>query len=446
MKFRPHQYQSDAIRFMLKRKAAGLFADPGMGKTAVALDIIRILQARALVIAPLRVCFTTWPNERWKWQQFNPLTHTILHGKNKTLELPQARIELMNPEGVFWLAEQEIEGRWDILIVDESTKFKNWTAKRTKLLRKMLKYFPRRYILTGTPTPNSLMDLFSQIYILDGGRALGKYITHYRRNYFNEVGYIKFRKYELRNGAETEIYDKIKPRAFRLDSKDYLNLPPLVYNNIPVVLDSDSQEIYDGMERELATELQYATILAGSAAVAYGKCRQIASGGLYDENKECHQIHKAKIEALTDLLEELHGKPVLVGYNFKFELEMLQKAFGRRLEHIDGKTTAKRSTAILDRWNARKIEILACQAGTVSHGVNLQDGGNDLVWYSPTDNPETYEQFNQRVYRQGIKGTVRIHHLIVKGTVEELILERLGNKAARQERLLDALKRKVGQK
>jgi len=424
---------------MLKNKCSGLFADPGMGKTSVALSLIKLLGKKALIIAPLRVCYTSWPNEISKWNQFNNLEYKILHDKNKNFK-NKKQIEIINPEGLKWLFENNLKNKYDILIVDESTKFKNWTAKRTKLLKYQLQFFDRRYILTGTPTPNSLMDLFSQIYILDQGELLGKYITHYRNKYFTANQFMKFTTYDLKAGADKLIEEKIKPITFRLDSKDYLDLPPLIYNNIYFELSKDVYKVYRSMEKDLSAKISDVLTLAGSAAIAYGKCRQIVSGKLYDDKQNVINIHKEKIEALKDLIEELHGKPVLVSFCFKHEKIAFKQHF-KNIEFIDGTVSAIQSRSIIARWNRKEIPILFCHPKSVAHGLNLQEGGNDIVHFSITDNYEEYDQLNQRIYRQNVKGTVRIHHIIAKNTIDEIVLKRNQTKEKNQQSLLDALKR-----
>lgn len=411
-----------------------------MGKTVIALKVCQVLEARTLVIAPLSVCLVTWPDEIEKWGHFRGLTYRVLHGKTK--QLANEQIDILNPEGLKWLGSQDLKNRYDMLIIDESTKFKNWSAKRTKTLRKLIPDFNRRYILTGTPTPNSLLDLFPQIYLMDGGQTLGKYITHYRKKYFIPNVMPSFIKWEIKPGAEKQIQEKVNSAVFRLDADTHLDLPSLIYNDVPVCLPQKANHTYKAMKKELAAEIGGKNVLAASAATAYGKCRQIASGGLYDEDRKVLDIHTAKIEALKDLIDDLHGKNVLVAYNFKFELEMLKKHFPNS-RYIDGTTKNADSVKTIRRWNEKKVPLLVVQSSTISHGVNLQQGGNDIVWFSLTDNPETYEQFNRRIYRQNVVGTVRVHHILAKGTLDRMILGRLRNKAERQKSLLDSLKAEI---
>jgi len=464
-RFRPHEYQGDALSFMLRREAAALFADPGMGKTAVALMLARILQQRTLVVAPLRVVFGAWPQEINKWDQFRrSFSWRILHDKNKFIQdrrliLPGlTHVDMINPEGLEWfeewLEDQPFDGEYGLLVMDESTLFKRWSSNRTKIMKRIAKRFPRRYILTGTPTPNSMLDLFPQMFLLDGGEALGKHITKYQDKYFRPVvnrgkrslktgiqG--KYISWEIRDGSEKKIQRLIRPISYRLDAEDWLDLPPVVHNEIPVRLDLRARRVYKEMEKKLATELDGVKVVAGSAGTAYGKCRQIATGMLYDRDGNVLGVHKAKINALKELRDEYWGRPLLILYNFNPELEALQKEFGARLPVIRGKTPPKTAAAIQAAWNAREIGLLACQSRTVAHGQNLQYGGNDMVWYSPTDDPEIYDQANWRLRRQGVDGTVRIHSLIATGTVERLITRRNHHKEERQMSLLNALRREL---
>jgi SNF2 family DNA or RNA helicase len=464
-RFRPHEYQGDALSFMLRREAAGLFADPGMGKTAVALMLARKLQQRTLVVAPLRVAFGAWPQEINKWDQFRrSFSWQIMHDINKFVTdrrtfLPGlTHIDLINPEGLGWFEEwletQPFDGEYGLLIIDESTLFKRWSSQRTKIMRRISKRFPRRYILTGTPTPNSMLNLFPQMYLLDEGAHLGKHVTKFQDKFFRPVvnrgrrnsktgiqG--KYISWEIRDGSEKKIQRLIKPICYRLDAEDWLDLPPIIHNEVPVRLNLKARNIYRTMERKLFAELNGVKVLAGSAAVSYGKCRQIATGMIYDRDGNVLDVHGAKIDALRELRDEYWGRPLLILYNFNCELEALRKEFGARVPVIHGKTPPKRAAGIQDAWNAREIDLMICQARTVAYGQNLQYGGNDMVWYSPTDDPEIYDQANWRLRRQGVDGTVRIHSLIATGTVERLITRRNYHKEERQMSLLNALKREI---
>jgi SNF2 family DNA or RNA helicase len=451
MIFKPHPYQSAAIQFMVKHKAVGLLADPGLGKTATTLQVIKTLKLikpdlRVLIVAPLRVVYSVWQQEIAKWGL--GFTSTKLHGKDKAVNLSKSKdIYLINPEGLKWLLDTKFKA--DILVIDESSKFKSAKSKRFKLLKKNLDRFDRRYILTGTPTPKSLEDLWSQVYILDKGEALGKFVTHYRNKYFYPTGFKNY-QYELKPGAEKTIYDRVAPLVMRIDAATHLDLPDLVFNRIDVELPAAAKKVYNDLKKVLVAEIEGATHIVPTLAAAYGVCCQVANGAIYDQEADglvlrtldtYTDVHDEKIKALQDLIDELQGKPVLVAYRFKHDLARLRKALGKDVPYIGGGVTAKRSTSIVDDWNKGRIPVLLGNPQSMAHGLNMQAGGNDVVWFGLTDNYEDYDQFNRRVFRQGVKGQVRLHHLVAKGTVDEIILKRCESKSARQEDLFEALKR-----
>jgi SNF2 family DNA or RNA helicase len=453
VKFKPHPYQADAVKFMLANKSAGIFADPGLGKTATTLQYIRTRKLlnpneTTLIVAPLRVVYSVWQQEIQKWDNFQHLTSTKLHGARKGSKLERDRdIYLINPEGLNWLLDKKVN--FDNLIIDESSKFKSPKAKRFKLLKKHLDRFDRRYILTGTPTPKSLEDLWSQVYILDKGDALGKYITHYRNIYFNRTGFQNFIRYELKPGADDVIYRKVAPLVMRIDAKTHLDLPELVVNEIPVKMSPTAKKVYDGLKSQLCAEIEGNMHFVPSASGAYLACCQVANGALYEQEMQgfdvktlstFKELHKAKVDALADLVDELQGKPVLVAYRFRHDLARLVARFGAKTPHIGGDTTARESARIVERWNRGKIPLLLGNPQSMAHGLNLQGGGNDVVWFGLTDNYEDYTQFNGRVYRQGVGGQVRVHHIITQGTVDRVMLRRCRDKEARQESLFEALK------
>lgn len=459
--FKPHQYQIDAVNFILENRSAGIFADPGLGKTAIILQIIKFLKTKpefcgALVVAPLRVIYTVWPDEIKKWINFNDITYNILHGKNKQIDTSDYDVSLINSENIFWYFKNEI--KQNVLIIDESSKFKNHNSKRFKLIKKFLDCFKRRIILTGTPTPNSLLDLYSQIYILDKGKSLGKGIMTYRNNYFNTVEIdfernckkVNFKKYELKKDAKKIIYKKINPIVLRIDSKKYLNLPKIIYNNIKIVLPTEALKVYKNFEKKLFSEIENKPVFLDSASDRYIVCRQIANGFLYKPkdfteileknfNKSVYELHKEKIKALVDLISELNGKSLLIAYHYKYDLKMLRNELGQNTPNIGSGTDMKCSTDIISDWNNGKIPVLLGHPQSMGHGLNLQYGGNDIVWYSLTDNLENYIQFNHRIYRQGNKNQVRVHHIIAKNTIDEAVLIRLQIKNKNQLSLLEAL-------
>lgn len=395
-----------------------------------------------LLVAPLRVCYLVWPKEIEKWKDFNKMTFQILHGKDKerNLEKP-ADIYIINPEGLEWLLQKNFKKLgFDMLVIDESSKFKAANTKRFKLLKTVLHHFRRRYILTGSPSPNGMMDLFSQIYILDGGAALGRYITHYRNTYFYPSGYGGY-EWKLQDGAEKQIQDKIKPLVLRLEAKDYLELPELIENNIWVELPKAARHAYKEMEAELFIALKKGDVVAANAAASSMKCRQIANGGVYDEFRAVHHIHMEKAEAVKELIEELQGTPALVAYDFEHDLDRLLKTLGKDTPHIGGGVSPKRSQELERAWNAGELATLLAQPASVAHGLNLQNAGNHVIWHSLTWNFEYYDQFIRRVLRQGSKHKkVFVHHILAENTVDEAILTALKFKDGTQRSLLAGLK------
>jgi len=447
MIFTPHSYQEKVVEFFLTRGAAGAFLDPGLGKTASTLMALQILKdeqliSSCLIVAPVRVIYNVWPEEIKKWE-FD-LTYSILHGSKKDKILKEkVDIQLINPEGLFWLFENYPRKRWDVLVVDESSKFKNHTSKRFKLLKKQVNNFRRRYILTGSPAPNGLLNLFSQILLLDGGNALGRYITHYKNKFFYPSGYGGY-TWLPRAGADKEIYKAIEPLVLRMDAKDYLEIPKFNAVKIEMEFDKKVEAKYKELEKEAITELEEKTLAVNSAAALTNKLRQLTGGAVYDENKKVINVHDIKIKALLDLIDELEGQPLLIAYYFKHELARLQKALPKGTPVIGSGVNPKKTSGIIAKWNLGQIPLLLCHPASMGHGLNLQGGGHHAVWYTlPNFDYEVYDQFNRRIYRQGQTKPVFIYHLIVKGTVDEVELTGLKTKDYTQKRLLNALRQQA---
>lgn len=445
-KWKPHKYQANAVKRGIQQAALALFLDPGLGKTSIFLAIVKLLKKeklinKTLIIAPLRVCYLVWPKEVAKWADFCQLKVQILHGKDKEKNLyKEADIYLINPEGLTWLVKHNLKKLgFDMLGVDESTKFKASNTQRFKLLKGILPIFRRRIIMTGSPSPNGMMDLFSQIFILDGGAALGKFITHYRNKFFYPTGFGGY-EWKLQPGADKTIRDAIKPLVLRLEAKDYLDLPQIIENNIYVELPKAAREAYNEMEEELFIGLEEGDVEAANAAAASMKCRQIANGGVYDEDKNAHEIHMEKAEAVKDLIDELQGVPAFIAYDFDHDLKRLLKVLGKNTPNIST-ASPKQAERIEAEWNAGNIPVLLGHPASVGHGLNLQGSGNHVIWHSLTWNFEHYEQFNKRVHRQGNKNShVYIHHIIAEETVDIAILTALKFKDSTQRSLLAGLK------
>lgn len=452
MKYTPHEYQIIAIGEMVEKPSVGLLMDPGLGKTSCSLAAYLVLKTAelirgALVVCPLRPMHATWPAEVAKWDDFQGLSIGILHGPKKEKTLQEDHdIYLINPEGLKWLevaAKKLKRFPFNMLIVDESTRFKNTRSTRFRVLRKMLGKFKRRYILTGTPAPNGLLDLFGQIFILDAGATLGKYITKYRFEHFAPCGYGGY-TWELRPGEEKRIYKKLAPITVRLAQEDYLQLPELVITDHYIDLPRPVRALYDELEREFIVQLQEGQVTAVNAAVLTTKLRQVANGGVYVEDSSYQQLHYAKAELVAALVEEMQGQPCLVSYDFRHDLSRLQhtleKTLGHTVPHIGAGVTNKRVDLIIEEWNAGHLPVVLGHPTSVAHGLNLQ-AGRAVIFHSLTWNLGEYEQFIRRVWRQGQTKRVFVHRIIARGTIDEAVVSALAGKARTQNALLKALKK-----
>lgn len=453
MKFKPRNYQRKAIKFLLEKGHAGLFQDPGMGKTSEVLAAFKILRAeglinRALIIAPLRVCHSVWPKEVRKWDDFRDLRIHVLHGKGRDLDA-KADIYCINPEGLGWLfVELSKRKRWPFewLVVDESTRFKHTNTQRFRLLKNHLAKFLRRTILTGTPTPNGLLDLFGQMFVVDSGKSLGRFITHFRNEFFFPSGYGGY-EWKLQRDAEARIMARVKPVTLSMAAEDYLELPERVDNTIEVDLPEEVMRKYRELEREMIVQLESKTLVAASAGVVSMKCRQVANGGVYvdgPKGRETVQLHDAKVDALESLVEELGGSPLLVAYEFGHDLERIRARFGKKTPAIHGGMAVKESLRLEAAWNAGDLPMLLAQPQTVAHGLNLQESGFNIAWFGLIWDWEVHHQFNLRVLRQGQRSKrVFIHHIIANDTVDKIIYEALRDKHRDQKSFLNGLKAKL---
>jgi len=446
----PHEYQLRAVDFLLGQDAAALFLDPGLGKTSTVLAALVALKKarkfkRALIVAPLRVVQMTWPAELEKWTDFAGLRMVSLHGyKKEQALLEPADVHLINPEGLAWLW-RSLKGKWpyDVLVIDESTKFKSWSAQRTKALRQRLDKFTRRWILTGTPAPQGIQDLFSQIYILDGGERLGKYITYFRTRFMVQGGYNGY-EWKPKQGALEEIEELLADVVMRLDAKDWLELPELTFVDIPVELPKDVRQKYEELEEELITELESSEVSAIHAGALGMKLRQVTNGCVYVDDGHAVTVHTQKVEALEDLVEELSGQPLLVGVAFLPEVDLIRKHLGYEVPYLGGGVSKTEAQGILLRWNAGLIPVLLAHPASVSHGLNLQGACRHICWYGLTWNLEEWDQFIRRVYRQGQKASqVIVHNIVAARTKDQEIAKVLRHKDATQTSLLLALKKRT---
>lgn len=468
MKYKPHRYQTRAIKFGVERNHAGFFLDPGMGKTSIIYSIFLILRKmgwvkRMLVVAPLRPAQSTWPREREKWDDFRDLNVHVLHGSDKEELLKQPHdVSVINPEGLEWLlgemtrsgyrrkgAAHKAKVWWDMLVVDESTRFKNPSTNRFSALAPHVGKFQRRYILTGSPAPNGLMDLFGQVFILDRGGALGQFITHFRSKYFYPTGFGGY-EWKPQEDAEERIYKVLKPLVLRMAATDYLDLPPLLGVKPPLCVDVElpekARKVYDQMEKLLMAQLDDGLLTAANVGAATQKCRQIANGGVYLEDDKFKNLHEVKTEAVLERIEELGGKPVCVAYEFKHDLDRLQRALKKahlEFAYLGGGVTSKRQREVEDEWNAGGLQVLLAQPSSVAHGLNLQGVGAAVIFHSLIWNLEEYEQLIRRFWRQGQKERVMVHHVRALRTVDDAILRALARKDRTQQALLDALRTEI---
>jgi SNF2 family DNA or RNA helicase len=448
---------------MLERQAAGVLLDPGLGKTSVVLaafDILRRknLARKILVIAPLRPCYLVWPAEIAKWSDFNHLRYAVLHGRHKEEALnSDADVYIINPEGLDWLLGKMDMRRWralgfDTLVVDELTRFKHSKGKRFKLLKKFLHTFQRRWGLTGTPAPNGLQDLFGQIYVLDEGNALGRYITHYRMQYFfNPDG--NGWKWVPRAGAAELIYERLRNLCIRMRDEDYLkDLPVIIPNKIMLELPPAARDIYDKMEDVMIAKMEDKLIVAQNAAAASTKLRQIANGAVYvdddmasivrgSSSRKVLNVHDVKLEAVDELVEELLGNPFLLAYEFNHDLDRLLAHFGTGTPYIGSGVSANKAREIESAWNAGEIPLLLGHPASMGHGLNFQGcNAQHVGYFSMFWDLELYDQFIRRVRRQGNKAPrVFVHHFMMKDTVDEIIWFSQRHKERGQNLLSDAL-------
>ena len=443
-----YDYQKYCIERIINDKAVGLFLDMGLGKTLITLTSIKELiynrfeVDKVLVIAPKKVAEATWQDECTKWESLSGLRiSTVLGGEQQRIKAlnTKADIYIINRDNVVWLVDL-YKNSWDfdMVVIDEFSSFKNHTSKRFKALASIRTHIKRLVGLTGTPTPNGMLDIWSQVYLLDLGERLGRSFYNFRTVFFNS-DYMRY-NYELRENAEDEILSRISDICISLKAKDYINIPEAVVDIIPVVLNTKAERAYTELEREAVLKLENENeIDATSAAALSNKLLQLANGAVYDEDKQYHEIHSCKIDAFMETLEKLNGKAVLVFYNYKHDLERLKKALSktklrvRKLESADEQRD----------WNNKQIDVLLAHPASAAYGLNLQRGGNHIIWFGLNWNYELYTQANARLHRQGQDETVIIHHLVTKNTRDEDVIEALKRKEGVQDYILESLKRRI---
>ncbi|WP_422447841.1 SNF2-related protein [Thermoanaerobacterium sp. DL9XJH110] len=447
MKFIPHTYQKYAIQRILEQPAVGLFLDMGMGKTVCALTAAaellhdRFEVTRVLVIAPLRVAEDTWSREAEKWDHLKYLRIAKVLGSEQQRVAAlnsDADIYVINRENVEWLVNY-FGKRWpfDMVIIDELSSFKSSKARRFRALRKVRPLIKRIMGLTGTPAPNGLIDLWAQIYLLDQGERLGKTITGYRERYFepDKRSRTVIYSWKPKPGAEKAIFEKLSDICVSMRAEDWLEMPERIDRVIPVQLPQEAQEQYKRLERDLLLPFADGDIVANTAAVLSNKLLQMANGAVYDENRGVKVLHNTKLEVLEEIIEAANGKPVLVFYAYRHDLDRL-KAYFPKARTLD---TAKD----INDWNSGKIPILLAHPASAGHGLNLQAGGHIIVWFGLVWSLELYQQANARLCRQGQTHSVIVHHLVAEGTIDEDVMKALSNKVKGQDALLEAVKARI---
>ena len=457
MKYEPHKYQEYATQRIIDSKASALFLDCGLGKTVITLTAIKRLKyerwecRKVLIIAPKTVAEDTWQSEARKWDHLHGLRFSTILGTAAQREAAlraRADIYVINRENTAWLVKH-LGNKWDFdtVVLDESTSFKNHQSQRFKAIKAVRPKIRRIIELTGTPNPHGYMDLWAQIFLLDQGQRLGRTITAYRDAYFlpdKRNGALVY-SYRPKVGAEKVITERISDLAISMKAEDYLTLPELIEHDVPVVLDRQAQLAYTRLERDALLEIDRDTVTAANAAALSSKLLQLCAGAVYTEQddpdapRSVMHVHDCKIEALKELLEQIGSEHAVVAYGFVHDRERILEALhgsGKRVRVYSG-------AADKDAWNRGEIDVLLIHPSSCGYGLNLQQGGHHLVWFTPTWNLEEYIQANKRLHRQGQPEPVIVHRLLVKGGRDEDVIKALGTKDAAQERLLQSLKARI---
>ena len=446
MKYKPHNYQQFATDFILNQSICCLMLDMGLGKTVITLTALWQLAldsfdvSRVLVIAPKRVAEDTWPKELAKWEHLTGLTSSLVLGsaaERKAALQRKAFLYIINRENVAWLVKNHYWD-FDMVVIDELSSFKSNKAERFKAMKKVRPMVTRIVGLTGTPAPNTLLDLWPQMYLMDMGQRLGRFIGGFRDRFFlpdkrnREIIY----SYKPREGAEDAIYALISDICISMKAADYLDMPERIDNRIEVSMSPKERKLSDDFQKDMVLSIDDEELDAANAAALSNKLLQMANGAVYGEDKKIIPIHDRKLDALEDLVEAANGKPLLVAYWYKHDLQRIKARF-KNARCID---TAKD----IDDWNAGKIPLALIHPASAGHGLNLQDGGCTIVWFGLTWSLELYQQLNARLWRQGQKHTVVIHHIVTKGTHDEDVMWALENKDTRQSALIEAVRARIG--
>lgn len=451
MIYEPYPYQQYCAARIVADAVVGLFLDMGLGKTVITLDAINTLRydrwavQRVLIIAPKKVAEGTWTKEAQKWEHLRHLRISAVLGSQqkrlRALATP-ADIYVINRDNVAWLVDY-FKNVWpfDMVVLDESSSFKNSQSKRFKALKLVRSRINRLVELTGTPASNGLIDLWAQIYLLDGGARLGRTLGQYRERFFDpdKRSRTQIFSYTPKDGSMKYIQQAIGDICVSMKAEDYLNLPDRMFDDVPVVLDDKARKAYRQLERDLLLELDEGQITAASVGVLTGKLLQLCNGAVYDSEKRPLAIHNCKVEAFLEVLEQLNGQHCLVFYNFQHDRDRLLAA----LEPLGLRVRVYQSAADEDAWNAGEVDVLLAHPASCAYGLNLQNGGHHIVWFGLTWSLEQYEQANKRLHRQGQRHPVIVHHLVVQGGMDEDVIESLRAKGDTQEALMDALKARI---
>lgn len=438
-----HSYQNSAVGFINQRQKCGLFLDMGLGKTATTLTVISDFLEdfriqKVLVIAPLRVANTVWKQEAQKWSHLTHLKISICTGSEgqRLLGLKSdADIYVINRENIPWLV-QKLKWKWDMVVVDESSSFKSAKSKRFRALKSVSKYIKSMVLLTGTPSPNGLMDLWSQIFLIDNGERLGRTISNYRSRFFKQSGYMGY-DYKPLPDSDEKIKSLIKDICITMKAEDYLELPNRIDINEYIEMPNDVMQAYEEFEKEfILTINKDVDIEAPSAATLVNKLLQMCNGAIYDEDGKFHELHDCKLQTMKEIIEDNPNENFLVAYNYKSDLIRLKKAFPKAV-------ILSKPGSELDDWNKGNVRILLAHPASAGHGLNAQKGGSCVIWFGLNWSLELYQQFNARIHRQGQTKPVRIIHIVAKDGIDEQVLKALNSKAKTQEELLQYLKFKL---
>ena len=453
MHYDPRPHQKIAAEFLRDHSRAGLFLDMGLGKTVISLTRVKELLDdfainKVLVIAPLRVAQDTWSRESGKWDHLADLRVSRVLGtqaQRVAALAADADVYVINRENVQWLVET-LGAKWpfDMVIIDELSSFKSAKSKRWRCLKRVIRLSPYVVGLTGTPAPNGYVDLWPEVFLLDGGARLGRTLGEYRSRYFNpgaHKGNIVY-EWRLKPGAKTEIDRKLTDLCLSMSKEDWLTLPPVLFNNVIVRMNDEERKTYDHLRDTqvlplLAGELSDlrdfdSAVVGTTAATLSGKLLQLANGAAYDDHGAVFRVHDRKLDALEDIRAESHGQPLLVFYSYKHDLDRIIERFPEAVV-MEGSDT-------ISRWNAGQIPMLLCHPASAGHGLNLQEGGHIIVWFGLPWSLELYQQANARLHRMGQGESVIVHHIVCEGTLDEKVLTALSRKDATQRGLLDALK------